>query len=497
VVEHPLGKGEVECSIHSGSTIFSLGLAAAADKNDPRLLVIAMLFQSQFFILVFLPLTIFAYYAASGSTAVRQTVLIVASLFFYGWWDFRFVPLLIGQIGATWLLAVLAARMNSKLPLFTGIFINLMSLGTFKYFDFLVKTLEALSGVTLTHTNFVLPIGISFFSFQLISYLVDRLRNDAPIYPFRPFALFVMFFPHLIAGPIVRHNELIPQFSADPRGSGLWHRIGVGLILFTLGFAKKVLLGDVLAGTVNKVFADASVRTLDFGEAWTGALGFSLQLFLDFSAYTEMAIGIALLFGLVLPENFRRPYLASDLSDFWRRWHISLSRFMRDYLYIPLGGSRAGWVHYVIAAMITMGLCGLWHGAGWTFVVWGLWHGFGLIVSRAWKNMIRPMPRILGWGITSLFVLVGWVLFRAADIGTAASVICSLGGLSGIGGKLQDIPLLAIAAAVSVLVPSAHEIKERVLKPQPIVAAIAAVVALICIFRVGKEELIPFIYFQF
>jgi D-alanyl-lipoteichoic acid acyltransferase DltB (MBOAT superfamily) len=456
-----------------------------------------MLFQSQFFILVFLPLAIFVYYTASGSTSVRQTVLIAASLFFYGWWDIRFIPLLAGQIGATWLLALLAARTNNKFFLFTGIFVNLMSLGTFKYFDFVIKTLETVSGVTLPHADFVLPIGISFFSFQLISYLADRLRNEAPIYPFRSFALFVMFFPHLIAGPIVRHNELIPQFAEDPRGPGLWQRISVGLILFTLGFAKKVLLGDVLAGTVNKVFADANTRALDFGEAWTGALGFSFQLFLDFSAYTEMAIGIALLFGLVLPENFRRPYLASDLSDFWRRWHISLSRFMRDYLYIPLGGSRAGWFCYVVAAMITMGLCGLWHGAGWTFVVWGLWHGVGLIVCRAWQSMMRPMPGILSWGITMLFVLAGWVLFRAADIGTAMSVLGSLAGLRGIGGSLQEIPLLAAAAAVSVLVPSAHEIKESVLRPQPLVAAIAAVVALICIFRVGKEELIPFIYFQF
>ena len=151
----------------------------------------------------------------------------------------------------------------------------------------------------------------------------------------------------------------------------------------------------MLAGTVNRVFADASTRALDFGEAWTGALGFSFQLFLDFSAYTEMAIGVALLFGLVLPENFRRPYLASDLSDFWRRWHISLSRFMRDYLYISLGGSRAGSIRYVVAAMITMGLCGFSHGAGWTFVVWGLWHGVGLIVCRAWQGVIRPMPGIL------------------------------------------------------------------------------------------------------
>ena len=196
----------------------------------------------------------------------------------------------------------------------------------------------------------MLPIGISFFSFQLISYLVDRMRGDAPIYPFRPFALFVLLFPHLIAGPIVRHNELVPQFAEDPLREGLWQRIGTGLILFTLGLAKKVLLADKLAtDRGSAVRAGARTRALSFGESWTAALAFSFQLFLDFSAYTEMAIGIALMFGLLLPENFRRPYIATDLRDFWRRWHISLSKFLRDYLYIPLGGSRAGPTRYVLA----------------------------------------------------------------------------------------------------------------------------------------------------
>ena len=196
--------------------------------------------------------------------------------------------------------------------------------------------------IELPRAHILLPIGISFFSFQLISYLVDRLRDDAPLYPFRPFALFVLLFPHLIAGPIVRHNELVPQFAADPLRPGLWQRIGTGLVLFTIGFAKKVLVADKLAELVDPLFARATHEWLSFGDAWTAALAFSFQLFLDFSAYTEMAIGIALLFGLLLPENFRRPYLATNLRDFWRRWHISLSNFIRDYLYIPLGGSRNG-----------------------------------------------------------------------------------------------------------------------------------------------------------
>ena len=294
-----------------------------------------------------------------GSAAARQWVLIAASLVFYGWWDPRFVILVVSQITATWLLARAYEQTGARAWLIAGVVLNLASLGTFKYLDFLLVSFEAATGVALPRAHLILPIGISFFSFQLISYLVDRMRGNAPLYPFRPFALFVLVFPHVIAGPIVRHNELVPQFALDPRREGMWAGIGAGLVIFTVGFAKKVLLADRLAPTVDQLFAQATQRVLDFGEAWTAGLAFSFQLFLDFSAYTEMAIGSALLFGLVLPENFRRPYLSTDLRDFWRRWHISLSNFLRDYLYIPLGGSRHGASRYVFATIVTMGLCGL------------------------------------------------------------------------------------------------------------------------------------------
>ena len=253
-----------------------------------------MLFQSQAFVLVFLPLAVLAYYAVAASPTLRDWALIAASLFFYGWWDVRFVPLLVGQIGATWLLATLGERTNSKWPLVAGVVLNLASLGTFKYLNFFLASFAAVSGWQGEHLGIVLPIGISFFSFQLISYLIDRSRSDAPIYPLRRFALFVLFFPHLIAGPIVRHNELIPQFNNDPMRDGLDERIGMGLIVFSIGFAKKVLLADRLADVVNPLFAQAAGGTpLSFGESWSAVFGFSLQVFLDFSGYTDMAIGIA------------------------------------------------------------------------------------------------------------------------------------------------------------------------------------------------------------
>ncbi|HML07411.1 MAG TPA: MBOAT family O-acyltransferase [Xanthobacteraceae bacterium] len=456
-----------------------------------------MLFQSQIYILVFLPAVAALYYFVAGSAVARQWALIVASLIFYGWWDVRFVLLPVSQIVATWLLALVHERNGRRSPLVAGVALNLLSLGTFKYLDFVMGSIEAASGITLSRAHIILPIGISFFSFQLISYLVDRMRGQAPIYPFRPFALFVLLYPHLIAGPIVRHNELVPQFSLDPRREGLWQRIGIGLAIFTVGLAKKVLLADKLGAIVDPVFADAGARALNLGDAWTAVLAFAFQLFLDFSAYTEMAIGSALIFGLVLPENFRRPYLATDIRDFWRRWHITLSNFLRDYLYIPLGGSRRGPGRYVLATMVTMGLCGLWHGAGWTFVVWGLWHGLGLATCHAWQRLGRPMPKVAGWALTMLFVLAGWVVFRAASFGTAGSILMSLAGAGDRGGTLHEVKLLVAAALASALIPSAHEIKDGLTNPHPALAVAGAALALYCLLEVGQGAPVNFIYFQF
>ena len=467
--------------------------SSASDRgSDPE-----VLFQSQFFVLVFLPIVVAGYYVVAASERARQLFLLAASLVFYGWWDVRFVPLLVGQVGVTWALALLHERQGSRLWLDAGIAINLLSLGTFKYLDFLVATVEDITRMALPRAEIVLPIGISFFSFQLLSYLIDRRRGEAPVYPLRQFALFVMVFPHLIAGPIVRHNELISQFSLDPLRAGLWQRIACGLTIFAVGFAKKVLLADHLADTVNRLFLDAGNRALSFGEAWSAALGFSFQLFLDFSAYTEMAIGIALLFGLVLPENFNRPYLATDLRQFWRRWHISLSIFLRDYLFIPLGGSRFGFPRYVLAILVTMGLCGLWHGAGWTFVVWGLLHGAGLVVCRLWQRSGLRLPAIAGWAVTMMFVIVGWVIFRASDFSTASSVLQSMSGLRGFSGSVQETGLLLASALVAALVPSAHQLKDSVLRPNLALAAAAAALAVICVFDVGGGSPINFIYFQF
>lgn len=476
----------------------------AANPTIDSSAITGMLFQSQVFVLVFLPFAVLTYYLGAHSRSWRESSLIAASLIFYGWWDVRFIPLLVGQIGVTWALANLHEQTKSKWPLVAGIAVNLLSLGTFKYLNFLFAFLMAEVGTPQNRLSIVLPVGISFFTFQLISYLVDRLRNDAPTYPFRRFLLFVVFFPHLVAGPIVRHNELIPQFDRDPLRAGYDQRIGMGLILFSIGFAKKVLFADRLAEVVNPIFASVSGgASLSFGQSWTALLGFSLQIFLDFSAYTDMAIGIAMVFGLVLPENFRKPYLATNIREFWRRWHISLSRFLRDYLYIPLGGSRNGTARFVVATIITMAMCGLWHGAGWMFVAWGIWHGIGLVICRGWQSLSIPLPSSIGWLLTTVFVVFGWTLFRAPDLSTFVSISSSLAGFGGFGGRwggeFGRVDILLEAVLPCLLIPSSHEILEmlKVYKPRPIIIVSIAMLAAYCVLEVGKGSPAEFIYFRF
>src|SRR5262249_12929566 len=275
-----------------------------------------MLFQTQVYVLVFLPLVAAFYYLSARSLKLRQYVLIVASLVFYAWWDVRFLVVPIAQIAATWGLSEAHGRTKWSGFLHAAVVLNLLSLATFKYLNFLLESIGTASGISFPHMNIVLPIGISFFSFQLISYVIDRMRGEAPLYSFRPFALFILLYPHLIAGPIVRHHELIPQFALDPLRDGLFGRIARGLAIFTRGYTKKFLLADALAPIVDRLFKDATLHPLDFGQSWTAILAFAFQLFLDFSAYTEMAIGSALIFGLILPENFIRPYLAGSITEF-------------------------------------------------------------------------------------------------------------------------------------------------------------------------------------
>lgn len=454
-----------------------------------------MLFHSQVFILLFLPVTLALYFAAAGSAAWRQRILIVASALFYAWWDVRFLPLLLGQIVATWVLAALSDGGRRRGPIVAGILVNLGSIFAFKYLDFVIGNLQAL-GLSVPTAGLLLPIGISFFSFQLVSYLVDLRRGDVPLYPLREFSLVVLLFPHLIAGPIVRHRELVPQFALDPRREGLDQRLAVGFVIFALGLMQKVLLAERLGRVADPLYAKAVTQALTFGEAWTAALAFSFQLLLDFSAYSTMAIGIALMMGFVFPENFDRPYLATDLRVFWRRWHMSLGAFLRDYVYIPLGGSRSGRGRFVMATLGTMVLCGVWHGAAWTFIAWGAMHGVGMVVVWAWQRLGRPLPILAAWALTMLFVIAGWVLFRATSFSAAAGILGSMAGANGFTGGLKAAPLLAVSGLVCLLLPPNHAIIAQA-RPSRLVAAASALATVACILIVGQDAPTTFIYFQF
>ena len=458
-----------------------------------------MLFHSQGFILLFMPAVLAAYYAAADRPILREWVLLIASLVFYSWWDVRFLPLLVGQTTMTWATAELYYRSHRRAWLWVGVALNLAALIFFKYTAFLVNSVGGLLGLQESPISIMLPIGISFFTFQLACYLIDVSRGEGHRYPWRRITLFVSLFPHLIAGPIVRHHQIMPQLDADPLRTGLAERFAKGLTFFVIGCAKKVLIADPLALSADPVFASAAVAAPSLVDAWHGTLAFAFQLFLDFSAYSEMAIGLGLMLGVRFPDNFNMPYRATDLAAFWRRWHMTLSRLIRDYLYIPLGGSHDGWSTYIKATLISMGLCGLWHGAGWTFVAWGLTHGIGLIVCRVWQKFGAPLPAALGWSLTMLFVLAGWVLFRAPDFTTAQNMLMGMAGLgNGMMPTVAIKPVLGVAMFASMLVPSTQQFVEGGwLRPATYQGVGFALLLVACVLIVGHGQPSTFIYFQF
>ncbi len=457
-----------------------------------------MLFNSQAFVFAFLPIVLALYYLAAGRHALRQWIVIAASLVFYGYWDWRFVPLLAGLTVANWLIAwAHGQKLMPGLPTL-GVILNLAVLGGFKYANFAVDNMAALLGIEHQPWNIVLPLGISFFVFQKVSYLMDLRRGDKHIYGFRDFCMFVTFFPQLIAGPIVRHNEIIAQFNLSPRRPDMWENLSRGLLLFLIGAVKKAWIADTVATICNPLFHDAATRSLSAAEAWLAAGSFTLQIYFDFSGYSDMAIGLALMFGLHLPFNFNAPYRAASIRDFWRRWHMTLSRLLRDYLYIPLGGNRHGPWRQAVNVVITMLLGGLWHGANWTFVAWGGLHGMALAINGAWERAELKLPRGVGWAITLLFVILAWVLFRSPDFATAAQVLESMAGFSGIGHvKVDNAPIVILGVLAVFLLPTSQRLALDYLKPRPWLAFVAGAALVATLLQIGGPLQKEFIYFQF
>jgi len=409
---------------------------------------LTMLFNSYAFILGFLPLCLMIFHGLRwlGLERLSMLSLTLLSLLFYGWWNAVYLLLLIPLMLVNYAIARQIDRWREARPrrakslLVTGIVGNLGVLCYFKYANFFVDNLNDLFGLDLFLAQIVLPLGISFFTFQKLAFLVDAYRGKVHHLNLLDYSLFVSFFPQLIAGPIVHHSEVLPQFLRQGGVSKV--QLAQGITIFAIGLAKKVLLADTAAVYATPQFvAAAAGELLNAVQAWSGALAYTAQLYFDFSGYSDMAIGAALLFGIRLPTNFSSPYKASSIIDFWRRWHITLSRFLRDYLYFSLGGNRHGSLRRYLNLFLTMLLGGLWHGAGWNFMIWGALHGFYLTVNHAWRN-VRPrlglypheigqVEAFLGQTITFLAVVVGWVFFRADTAGSALEILKAMAGLNG------------------------------------------------------------------
>lgn len=433
-----------------------------------------MLFNSPEFILLFLPAALIGYsLALSLGRRPSLAWLLLISLFFYGWWDYRYLTLLLLSITGNWLFARYLVAHRSGLLAALGVAANLGLLGYFKYAGFFAQIAREIGVGIPNFGEIVLPLAISFFTFQQISYLVD-IQRGADLRPsWLEYALFVTLFPHLIAGPIVRHSELLPQFSIARMGFRSTD-LAVGLTIFAIGLFKKVVMADSIAAYATPVFALASNgQPIDAATAWGGALAYTLQLYFDFSGYSDMAIGLARCFGFTLPLNFHSPYKADSIIVFWRRWHMSLSHFLRDYLYVPLGGNRVGPVWRHVNVMIVMLLGGLWHGAGWNFIIWGGLHGGFIVINHLWRGVMskagirgeHPLYRSAAWLLTFACVIVAWVPFRADSLAAAKTMLLALAGRahgSHAAWSPDQTAWLISGFAIVALLPNTHQFMSRV-----------------------------------
>ncbi len=390
-----------------------------------------MLFHSFEFIFAFLPFAFIIYFTLNRKHLLiaSKVWLVVCSFFFYAWWNVLYLPLILASITVNYCLGLLLCNKSKWRPgrksiLTAGILFNILLLGFFKYLDFFIENVNAVFLSNVPLLNLALPLAISFFTFQQIAYLVDSYRARVTEHNFINYALFVSFFPQLIAGPIVHHSEMMPQFSSTRNKKINFENISKGIFFFFIGLFKKVVIADTFSGWATKGF-DFSGQ-LSFVEAWISCLSFAYEIYFDFSGYTDMATGAALLFNIRLPINFNSPYRAHNIQEFWRRWHITLSRFLRDYVYIPLGGNRGTENRTFFNLMVTFLVGGLWHGASWNFVLWGALHGSAMIIYRVWRKTDLKMPAILGWFFTFSFVTVSWVFFRARDLRSALKILSSM-----------------------------------------------------------------------
>ena len=479
-----------------------------------------MIFNSFEFIFLFLPIAFIVYFILNKfHFTVSKVWLLLASLFFYSWWNPAYLPIILASLFVNFFISrYLGNEKNAyrKWALTIGIALNVALLGFFKYFDFLVTNINTIFLTNISLLHLLLPLAISFYTFQQIAYLVDSYRLETKHYTFINYSLFVTFFPQLIAGPIVQHNEVMDQFEDKNNRKLNLKNIALGLFIFAIGMFKKVAIADQFA-----VFANNGYRmseSLTFVDAWITSLSYTVQLYFDFSGYSDMAIGLALLFNIRLPRNFNSPYKALNIQDFWHRWHITLSKFLTKYIYIPLGGNRKGPIRTYINILLIFFISGIWHGAGWTFILWGICHGLASVVNRYWIRAGFTMNKVLAWFITFQFVNATWVLFRAPSLDVAGNVLKAMIGLNGIAipQQLQEVfntnfglpvythtltesllvtlLMLVIALLIAVFAKNSLQLGEK-LKPNFTNALFCSGLLIYTLFKI--QQVSEFLYFNF
>jgi len=465
-----------------------------------------MLFNSSIYIFLFLPFSVVIYFLLIRYRMILagKSWLVLASLFFYGYWNPIYLPLIVGSMLVNYGIGTVLSRpptsgrhqVSPKLVLAVAITLNLALLGYYKYADFFLSNLNALVGTDFPALRLVLPLAISFFTFQQIAYLVDSYQGQTQEYDFLNYCLFVTFFPQLIAGPIVHHREMMPQFERLRSKVLNYRNLATGVFIFSIGLFKKIVIADTFAVWATLGFD--TLPELSFLGAWTASLSYALQLYFDFSGYTDMAIGSALMFNIKLPLNFNSPYKALNIQDFWRRWHMTLSRWLRDYLYIPLGGNKKGPGRVYVNLFMTFLLGGLWHGAGWTFVLWGAMHGGGTALHKWWQGQGIGMPKWLAWLLTFSFVNFSWVFFRAKSFDDAIKVFSGMTGVHGFslpdGMPDASVGLVIAMLAVAALGKNSMELKERF---QPNFYWLIFVLTALAVSLFSMERVSEFLYFQF
>ncbi len=501
-----------------------------------------MVFSSLEFIYLFLPPVLVGFLCLRALKLESAIIwwLIMASLVFYLCWSPKHLILLMGSIGFNYLVHLLLKQNKSKLILAFGIIINLVMLGVFKYADFFIGNFNAIAGLETAELGLILPLAISFYTFQQISFLRDTYQDKLVQCDFKKYMLFVTFFPQLIAGPIVMQRDTIPQFTLGNFSNRYLTNIMAGATLFSIGLFKKIVLADGIAPAANAVFALADQGTnIPMEAAWLGAIAYTFQIYFDFSGYCDMALGLALMFGIRLPINFNSPYRSLSIVEFWRRWHITLSRFLRDYLYIPLGGNKSGMFGTRGNLAITMLLGGLWHGAGWNFIIWGALHGGYLMINHIWSGsnfgqsfraIIHPyIYAVFAWSITMVAVVLAWVFFRAETFNGASLMLQAMFGYTQFvsietwneiipNADLVPYAILAMTAIVVILpnsieftrkyrpvLDTAKEIGKPFFglgninwSPRPIWGAAFTVVTLVSVIQIYRlNDLTEFIYFNF